>query len=327
MRILLIARTIKSYWATEYAQGQITESFAPFSNSQLWRIFGGIFSWPLYFIVACLGFLKSRNFDLVIASDPRIGIFFAILKKITGSKKPILVHQLILSDVEGFKKWILKLAFAEIDAAIVNSSYEKETLEKIFTRTKFFFIPIHSDPRCFKLAKRAVSGTYIFSGGGAERDFKTLIKAAKNIDLPILIVTFSEKNLPQIKLPKNIKVQFNVPEEKYFKLIANSKLVVVPLEKTGRSAGQTTVVQAMSIGKVVVATNVLGLADYLKDQQTGVLVRSEHPEDLIEAFNEFTTDKTKLKRIEKAAFKFAYENFSYKVYDKRISKVISTLKV
>lgn len=322
MRVLLIARTIKSYWETEFAKRRVTEVFAPFSGFTFWRIFGGIFAPFLYFLVTFIGFFKSGKFDLIIAADPRIGIILGILKRIFNSRKPFLVHQLILPEAKNdLKEKILKIAFEKINAAVVNSTYEAKTFEKRFPRTKFFFVPLHSDPRCFELAKSMKSNGYIFSGGGAERDFATLTKAAKGIDYSFLIVTFSPKNLPKITLPKNVQVKFNVPEYEYFKLIANSKFVVVPLETTGRSAGQTTVVQAMSAGKAVITTNVPGLADYIHDGETGILVKAGDQEALVKAIERLANNSKDLKKLSDAAFQFAQQNFTYQVYDQRIGEI------
>ena len=325
MKTLLLARTVKSYWATNFAKKRVSKVFAPFDSSPFWRILGGIFSPVLYFFVTFAGFLKSKNFDLVIAADPRIGIIFGILKRVFGRKTQILVHQLILSEPKNnFKERILKLAFSEINGAVVNSSDEARFFSKRFTKTKFYFVPLHSDPRCFELSKTKRVDGYIFSGGGAERDFETLVKAAKKNNQKFLIVTFSKKNLARMSLPKNLEVKFNVREGEYFKLIANSKFVVVPLKKTGRSAGQTTVVQAMSTGKAVIATNVPGLTDYIENGRTGILVGSESIKDLADNIGKLLKNSSELSKISKAALEFAQRNFTYRVYDMRIGKVIKS---
>lgn len=328
MKTLLIARTIKSYWATDFAQKRITKVFAPFSGSRLWRIYGCIFALYLYLLVTFIGFIKSFNYDFVIVADPRIGIIFAILKKIFYYQKPLLVHQLILPERNNFlKQVVLKLAFQEIDAAIVNSSFEKENFKKKFSKTRFFFIPLHSDPRCFSLSKKTELGSYIFSGGGAERDFDILISAAKKIDFRFLIVTFSKNNLAKIKIPKNVEVRFNLPEIEYFELIANSRFVVVPLKMVGRSAGQTTVVQAMSIGKAIVATNISGLTDYIEDGKTGSLVEAGNVQDLIKTIDKLLKNNAELKKISEASLEFAQTNFTYEIYDQRMTKVFAELEL
>lgn len=324
MKILLLARTIKSYWATDFAKQRFPTVFVPFDGSFLWRAFGGFFAPFLYFYVAFFGFLKSKEFDLVITSDPRIGIIFAILKKLLGSKKKLLVHSLILPhNIKGIKEKFFKFAFEEINAAIVFSSSDIPVFKKLFPKTRFFFMHFHSEPECFALSKKASLGDYIFSGGGAERDFKTLIDAARRINFKFLIVAFSPKSLPEEKLPKNVEVRFKLPRSRYLKLISRARIIVVPLKKVGRAAGQTTVVAAMSIGKAVIASDVPGLRDYVENNKTGILVKPQDVDELTRSIEILLKDSKKLKVISKNALKFARKSFTYEIYDKKHLRLLN----
>lgn len=139
-------------------------------------------------------------------------------------------------------------------------------------RDKYEFIPLPADGR-FDLC-RPSPGDYIFAGGGAERDFRSLIEAVRGLDVQVKIVTVSPETLGYTgELPGNCHVHWRMPLQDFLELMAGSLFVVVPLEKGClRSHGQTTVVQALRLGKAVVTTKNASVDDYVVDGREGILI-------------------------------------------------------
>jgi glycosyltransferase involved in cell wall biosynthesis len=137
-------------------------------------------------------------------------------------------------------------------------------------RAVFAYLPADGD---FEAARRAASeGGYVFTGGGADRDFASVIEAVGGTEIPLEIVAFSTEALGPV--PANCVVRGRMPLPGFLEHMAGARFVVVPLRDPSSPHGQTTVVQALALGKAVIATRSPGVADYVEDEQEGLLVEA-----------------------------------------------------
>jgi glycosyltransferase involved in cell wall biosynthesis len=140
-------------------------------------------------------------------------------------------------------------------------------------RDRAVFTPLPADGDFGALTPR--DDGYVFAGGGAGRDFATLIEAMRESDLSLRIVTFSPETLGwSSELPDNVKVEWTMPLASFLDRLAGARIVVVPLRDGASDFGQTTVVQALSLGKPVIATRSPGINDYVHDKREGILVEA-----------------------------------------------------
>jgi glycosyltransferase involved in cell wall biosynthesis len=121
-------------------------------------------------------------------------------------------------------------------------------------------------------------GGYVFAGGDSLRDWDTLIAAVKDLDVPVRIGTRNE--LPP--LPANVSGG-PVTDEEYVELMAGARVVVVPMRDARRGAGLITYLNAMALGKPVIATESPAVHEYVDDGHTGVVVPAGDPRALSEA--------------------------------------------
>jgi glycosyltransferase involved in cell wall biosynthesis len=75
----------------------------------------------------------------------------------------------------------------------------------------------------------------------------------------------------------------------------------------------TTVKEAFYLNVPVVATDVGGTPELIKDNETGMLVPSENPDKLAEAVNELLSDKQKAKRLANNGNKFVKSNMTWDI--------------
>lgn len=114
-------------------------------------------------------------------------------------------------------------------------------------------------------------GDGIFAGGDSLRDYGPLLEAAKDLRAPVTVATRRE-DASRDGLPANVELGA-LPHEQYVERLRRSPVVVVPLVPTAnRSAGQTTYVNALAMGKLVVVTDCLGVRDYVEHRMTGLVV-------------------------------------------------------
>lgn len=212
-----------------------------------------------------LYFLRHRPKLIFFGSATRIVPWFARLKKrgFLPGVKLLATNQSYLSDDE----------VQSLDKVIVYSRSEI-ALHDAALRDKYEFMPLPADGN-FDLIKPSSSstGNYIFAGGGASRDFTSLIEAVRGLDVQLKIVTFSPKSLGYNKpLPDNCEVHWKMPLPQFLDLMAGASFVVVPLQEGRHPHGHTTVVQALRMGKAVITTRNASTNDYVSEGQEGLLV-------------------------------------------------------
>jgi len=94
------------------------------------------------------------------------------------------------------------------------------------------------------------------------------------------------------------------------KIIKASQVIVVP---SRMESLPTTVKEAFYLNVPVVATNVGGIPELIKDNETGILVPSENPDKLADAVNELLSNKQKAKRLANNGNKFVKSNMTWDI--------------
>jgi len=153
----------------------------------------------------------------------------------------------------------------------VLSSAESE----LFPRTwgvdpaRVFFTAYHHTLRKDELA-HTDPGDGVFAGGDSMRDYRPLIDAARSVPADVTVATRDASLLRQ-GLPANVRAG-PLPPERFLERMRAARVVVVPLIESERSAGQQTYLNAMAMGKIVIATDTPGVRDYIAHGETGLVV-------------------------------------------------------
>jgi glycosyltransferase involved in cell wall biosynthesis len=158
----------------------------------------------------------------------------------------------------------------------------------------------------------------VFAGGHSMRDYGTLLKALRLLDVPAVIVTNrTAVNSPEV--PKNVTHDVNVPENTFAALMMRASVVVVPLLPVSFDAGQSVALQAMCYGKPVIATNTAGLSEYIDHGKTGILVPPSDPEAMAAAIKRLLDDPALAFSISQEARRVYRERYSRDAFVKRIA--------
>ena len=164
---------------------------------------------------------------------------------------------------------------AEADCLLALGLAEVEFLRACgLAQTRFLPFGVDTD---YWAPTGELMGDYVFAVGSDPcRDFDTLIQACP---YPLKIMTWA-RHLISVPIPSNVSfVQGDTAALR--SLYARARLVVVPLKDALQPSGQNTILQAMSMGKVVVITQTRGVwTDVLRDGENCVYVRPQNVDDL-----------------------------------------------
>ena len=117
---------------------------------------------------------------------------------------------------------------------------------------------------------------FLFAGGTSLRDYDLLEEALEGTGVRAVVAAdWRPSGTSTITAER-------VSHERFLELLASCRASVVPLQVQDRSAGQQTYLNAMALAKPVVVTEAPGVADFVTDGVTGLVV-APHPQALREA--------------------------------------------
>jgi glycosyltransferase involved in cell wall biosynthesis len=91
---------------------------------------------------------------------------------------------------------------------------------------------------------------------------------------------------------------------------------------TGMDLAPLTLKEAQLMGKPVIATDVGGDKEMMKDEETGYLVKEGNPEDIIEKINELLENKIKSKEMGEKGIEFVKDEFNWEKVAKNFLEII-----
>ena len=114
---------------------------------------------------------------------------------------------------------------------------------------------------------------YYFSGGYSNRDYLSLIDAFRDIAAPLVIVCSSlNKELDNVSLPPNVKVLRDVPSPTFEQYVRGAKAGIICLKLDTGASGQSVVLRLMRNAKVVIASDVGAMREYIEPGVSGYLM-------------------------------------------------------
>ncbi|MFL5828983.1 MAG: glycosyltransferase family 4 protein [Solirubrobacteraceae bacterium] len=169
---------------------------------------------------------------------------------------------------------------------------------------------------------------YVVSAGQTGRDYATLIEAARRTGLPTVIAAASpwvteEAKVPE-NLPSNLSVQPRLDRVALRDLYDRASVIVVPLNGgTEIAAGVNATLEAMAMRKPVVVSATPGIADYVRDDETGVLVAANDPDALGRGLDALLRDADRRRRLAAAARATVETERSLDVFADNVAAVLA----
>jgi glycosyltransferase involved in cell wall biosynthesis len=142
-------------------------------------------------------------------------------------------------------------------------------------------------------------------GKDLARDYRTLLEAVTPLDVQTRLVAHP-RNLQGLTLPASAEAADGLPSAALRELYARAACVVVPQHRDGfpygsEAAGLTALLEAMAMGKAVVATDRAILHDYVEDGVDALLVPPGDPAALRTAVERVLGDAELAGRLGAAA--------------------------
>jgi glycosyltransferase involved in cell wall biosynthesis len=288
--------------------------------------------YPAFMRAGFRALLRTRKtpYDLVVAWGGQNGFFYALLRSLAGQKQPpLIILSFNLQGVLSHFPGLARFGMRSVSRVVVFTPSEVEKYRRMLSLAPeaISYSP-HGwyDPMRWyvpgetkEAAALAQNGRFIFTSGRSYRDYATLARAVTGTEACVK-VSSRPFNLDGLDLPQNMEamgwLDYRVAQDYMYEC----SFYVVPLQTIDFAGGDSSLLQAMSFGKAVVATRAPSTETYLEHGQTGLLVEPGDAESMRRAILHLWQNPDEAIRMGKEARRRFEENhtmdkLAQRVYD------------
>lgn len=260
-------------------------------------------------------FRASGAYDLVITLGVRESMAYGLLCLLAGRDPKQIMTEVFIDEPRNTPAWLVKtwlyrrLARRSL-GILTNSTGEIATMSERYRlpKERFRFVPLNST--LADAGRSDADDGYLLSAGRTLRDYPTLVRAAATLDTPVRIVCGHDDVFPE-PLPPHVLVERELAFADYVRRIARCTLLVVPLHPTGRATGQVVMLDAMAMGKPVIATRTPGTVDYIRHGENGWLVEPGDADGLARAIATLLADPALRRRLGDQALADVHASYTF----------------
>ena len=267
----------------------------------------------------------DRNADVVLCVFENTAFFLLLLRRLFRFKPPIAVIEV---SPHGWRPrdivldWVvpradLILTVTEAQARYVNSTW---TVQRPAVSVGCLVDETYYGPQ----PDAAADGGYILSvGEDVSRDFSTLIQACSTLDCGLVLKT----SVP-VDVPASMKSRVRIISQRLSsaglrELYAVARVVAVPMVPTDNPGGISTILEAMAMGRPMVASETSTSRELLVNNGTGLLVPPKDPAALRAALENVLQDDALAARLGAAARRVVEQDHNMEL---RQSRLVSHLR-
>jgi glycosyltransferase involved in cell wall biosynthesis len=288
--------------------------------------FGSLFGkWPKIGAAVHATFI-SGNFDAIYVTGEDLGIPLAALLRLRRWRGRLICvfHNLtprkrLLMRLIGGTGFYRLVTVSDMQRDLLTRELGIDTDRVVNTRNWVdtdFFQPDFSVP----------SGGYLIACGAENRDYATLAEAAWLTSRKIKIYGHGFLNAGSAEagpIPDNYELCPRVTYEVLRAEYARATGVIIPLNSVAYAAGVTGLVEAMAMGKPIIVSRSIGIADYLEAGRPGIEVDPGSAVALATAIESLATDPKNYASIGARNRAWAVDNCSLEAYAALITSIMT----
>ncbi len=281
--------------------------------------------------LAWMAFHRRRGYDAIFSNGENVGVPLALLMRcVAGGPRHVTIGHRLSTGKKQIFFTKLKAQRRLNTIFVYAKSQEEWAVSRLgIAPEKLALIPFHADARFYRpLPQAVVLPDQICSAGLEWRDYPTLIDAVGTMpELSVKLAAASpwskhDNETAGRALPPNVEARrYSYAELR--DLYAASSFVVVPLKETDFQAGITTILEAMAMGKAVIATRTTGQTDVITDGENGLTVAPGDVAGWREAICRLRGDAVLRTRLGANARRWVEENATLNLWARRVAASLS----
>ena len=302
--------------------------------SDRFQKWGKLFNYyPAYWLSGVRTLRKTRqtHYDLVVAWEGKNGFPYAVLRSLLGQKSPPLI--ILAFNIRGVISHFLGLVrfgLRSVSQVVVFTPTEVARYQRILSLPPetisycahgwFDALRWYDSEKVQKSDALACAGKFILASGRSYRDYKTLARAVEGMEVSVK-VSGRPFNLAGVDLPTNMETTGWLTHQELRHYLYESYFYVVPLQPITHAGGDSSLLQAMSFGKAVVATRAPSTETYIQHGETGLLVEPHDVEGMRQAILYLWNNPDEARRMGQAARRRFEENHTIDHLARRVYSI------
>ena len=279
--------------------------------------------------LAALAFVRRREYAAIFSNGENVGVPLALLLGL-GRRRAghVTIGHRLSTRKKQFFFQVLK-AQRRLDQIFVyaQAQYDWGVDRLGIAPEKLTLIPFHADDHFYRPLPGPINPNQICSAGLEWRDYPTLIEAVAGLpEISVKLAAASpwskhEDQTAGRALPPNVDAR-RYDYAALRALYAESSFVVVPLRETDFQAGVTTMLEAMAMGKAVIATRTTGQTDVITDGENGLVVAPGDVAGWRRAITRLREDHALRERLGRNARRWVEENATLDRWAARLAEAV-----
>jgi|GEM_PF-503425 len=249
----------------------------------------------------------------VITVFPQLASVVGMYQQLSRRQIPIVAWLFSVGTCRsGLRRWMAQASLQHINRFVVHTRRECEMYSQWLglPKERFVFFPYQVADIPVQYEENTTQ-PFIAALGSAHRDFPTLFQAVETLKLSTIVASGS-RALTGLQLPAQVQAPLGLDKQNCLRLAQEARINIVPMKTDAHitAAGQVTIVEAMRMGRVVIASRCNGAEDYIIHGETGLLVEPGSTQSLVRAIEMLWDDPQLRHRIGHNAKNYAAQHFS-----------------
>ena len=263
--------------------------------------------------------MARRDYDLVVSGNDGAAMALVEAQKLFRFRTPIAIW-----DFSPAVRWRIRIAAQNRAVPRVSGIIALNEIQRPYVAERWgAHIPVivvgHWVDTAFFDPMPAGGTSILAVGDDAGRDYPTLLDALEDPSAPVTIRT----GLPLALTERHANVtvaRHRLEPIAYRALYADSAFVVVPLHRDTRNAsGISTILEAGAMGKAVVVGDSDGIREFVRHEETGLVVPPNDKAALRAAIDRLIADPVARERLGQAARRAVESTASPVVFAARLA--------
>jgi hypothetical protein len=263
----------------------------------------------------------------IVTVFPHLAAAVGLRSYLSFQKKPIVAWCFNLgATYGGIKRQVARLALGNINRFIVHSRAEADRYADWLgiARERFMFVPLQR-PAIPLQAEEDVAQPFVLAMGSAKRDYRSFFEAVRDLGYKTVVVA-ARHAVAGLTVPANVELRSGLSPKECILLGQRARISVIPVDNENTASGQVTILEAMRMGRPVVATRCIGSEDYVRHEETGLLVPAHDVGELRTAIQRLWDDQGLRGKLGKNAAQWAAEHCSDEAIGPILARVLDEVE-
>lgn len=255
---------------------------------------------------------------------PQLAAIAGMHKRLSSRKKPLVAWCFNVGELyTGLKQVLAQQALRDADKIVVHSKGEREfvanwlriPIDRVeFVRLQRAPIPITE--------REDAENPFVLSLGSAQRDYRVLFAALGKLGYRSIVVA-APRAVSGLQVPPNVELHSGLSPMVCNRLAQQARMIVLPLVDSRTAAGQVTVVEALRMGRPLIATRCIGTVDYVTDGKNGFLVPPGNVDALTAAIEHTWFDEHARSSVSRDAYAYAENHLSDEAAASQLVRILN----